>query len=149
MTITPRAKKQPDIKRDFVNAGKTSKPKKPRAPSPVTLRLTPEERTQLEELADGMTLSAYIRACIFEQESKRRRKKRSKDVIANKKLIAEVLGLLGHSRMANNLNQLAYQANSGALVIEEEEKAQINECYALIQDMRGLLVEALNNGSKQ
>ncbi|MEM6615578.1 MAG: hypothetical protein AAF619_03525, partial [Pseudomonadota bacterium] len=33
--------------------------------SPVTLRLTPDERVKLEELADGMTLSAYIRACVF------------------------------------------------------------------------------------
>jgi len=148
MTITPKQKNQWNIKRDFADTTKTASSKKLRSPSPVTLRLTPEERLQLEELADGMTLSAYIRACIFEQESKRRRKKRSNGIIADKKLMAEVLGLLGHSRIANNLNQLAYQANIGALVMEEEEKTQINECYALIQDMRGLLVEALNSGAK-
>ncbi|MEM6615439.1 MAG: hypothetical protein AAF619_02805, partial [Pseudomonadota bacterium] len=51
--------------------------------SPVTLRLTPDERAKLEELADGMTLSAYIRACVFAKEE-RRRKRRPKSVVEDK-----------------------------------------------------------------
>ncbi|GAA6176745.1 plasmid mobilization protein [Sulfitobacter pacificus] len=110
--------------------------------SPVTLRLTPEERERLEELADGMTLSAYIRACVFAKET-RRRKHRPKNVIADKKAAAEALALLGQSRIANNLNQLAYHANIGALAIEEAEKAQIVEAYAHVQAIRSLLMQAL------
>ena len=40
---------------------KASKGKARTALSPLTLRLTPEERSRLEELAAGMTLSAYVR----------------------------------------------------------------------------------------
>ncbi|WP_052249449.1 hypothetical protein [Tateyamaria sp. ANG-S1] len=94
--------------------------------SPVTLRLTLAERKRLEELATGMTLSAYIRACVFATEEKRR-KSRPKDVVADRKAVAEALALLGQSRIANNLNQLAYHANIGALAIDEAEKAQIAE----------------------
>ncbi len=108
-----------------MNAPANSSPNRT-ALSPVTLRLTPEERERLEELADGMTLSAYIRACVFAKEA-RRRKHRPKNVIADKKAAAEALALLGQSRIANNLNQLAYHANIGALAIEEAEKAQIVE----------------------
>ncbi len=43
--------------------------------SPVTLWLTPEERVKLEELAAGMTLSAYIRACVFGEETRRRKRR--------------------------------------------------------------------------
>ncbi|WP_187428601.1 hypothetical protein ROLI_013060 [Roseobacter fucihabitans] len=90
--------------------------KTPAKPSPVTLRVTPEERTKLEELAAGMTLSAYIRACVFAEETKRR-KKRPANVIEDKKAAAEALALLGQSRIASNLNQLAYHANIGALIV--------------------------------
>lgn len=112
--------------------------------SPVTLRLTAEERERLEELAVGMTLSAYIRACLFAEEEKRR-KRRPKDAMADKKALAECLSLLGQSRMASNLNQLAYQANIGALVVDDDTKAQITESYEAIREMRALLVRTLTD----
>lgn len=110
--------------------------------SPVTLRLTPTERERLEELAAGMTLSAYIRACVFASEEKRR-KSRPRNVVADRKAAAEALALLGQSRIANNLNQLAYHANIGALMIDETEKAQIAEAYGHVQSIRMLLMQAL------
>lgn len=55
--------------------------------APVTLRLTEDERTKLEEMAAGMTLSADIRACVFMQVDKRR-KQRSGSAIANKRAAA-------------------------------------------------------------
>lgn len=109
---------------------------------PVTLRLTETERAQLEEMAAGMTLSTYIRACLFAKEEKRR-KRRAGSVVADKKAIAEALALLGQSRMANNLNQLAHQANIGVLVIEDRERAKIDEAYGIILSLRALLVAAL------
>lgn len=109
---------------------------------PITLRLTEAEREQLEEMAAGMTLSAYIRACLFAKAEKRRAR-RPGSVVADKKAIAEALALLGQSRMANNLNQLAYQANIGALVIEDRERAKIEEAYAYILSLRSLLIAAL------
>lgn len=110
--------------------------------SPVTLRLTPDERKRLEELAAGMTLSAYIRACVFTQEEKRR-KARPKAVVADKKAAAEALALLGQSRIASNLNQLAYHANIGALTVGETEKAQISDAYAHVLSIRSFLMRAL------
>ena len=64
-----------------------------RETSPLVIRLTKEERARLEELAVGMTLSAYVRACVFGKEAKRR-KRRPKDVVADKKAAAEALALL-------------------------------------------------------
>jgi hypothetical protein len=118
------------------------KPAKRTAISPVTLRLTPEERERLEELAAGMTLSAYIRSCVFAKEEKRR-KSRPKEVVADKKAAAEALALLGQSRIASNLNQLAYHANIGALMVGEAEKAQIAEAYSHVLSIRSILMQAL------
>lgn len=110
--------------------------------SPVTLRMTPEERAKLEELAAGMTLSAYIRACVFAEDTKRR-KKRPKTVVEDKKAAAEALALLGQSRIASNLNQLAYHANIGALIVGAAEKEQIAEANAHLASIRSLLMQAL------
>ncbi|MEM1286240.1 MAG: plasmid mobilization relaxosome protein MobC [Pseudomonadota bacterium] len=115
-----------------------------KTPSPLTLRLTIDERAKLEELAAGMTLSAYVRACVFAGETKRR-KRRPKDVVEDKKAIAEVLALLGQSRIASNLNQLAHHANLGVLDMGDEEKAQIAEANAHLRAIRGLLVQALGS----
>ena len=114
--------------------------------TPLVVRLTAEERAQLKELAVGMTLSTFVRACVFGQEAKRR-KRRAKDTVADKKAAAEALALLGQSRIANNLNQLAYHANIGALEIGEAERAKIDETYAHVLAIRALLVQALGKSS--
>ncbi|MEM7720741.1 MAG: plasmid mobilization relaxosome protein MobC [Pseudomonadota bacterium] len=110
--------------------------------SPFTLRLTTEERTRLEELAAGMTLSAYVRACLFAEDTKLR-KSRPSDAMADKRTAAEALALLGQSRIASNLNQLAHHANLGILILGEPENAQIEEAYDNVLAIRTLLMEAL------
>ena len=133
-----------DLPTQFRTTAKDKPRTKTRPPSPVTLRLTPEERARLEELAQGMTLSAYIRGCLFAKEAKRR-KQRPKEVVADKKAAAEALALalLGQSRIASNLNQLAYHANIGALITDEVAKAQIAEANEHLKAIRTLLTRAL------
>lgn len=134
---------RPECEPQLVTAfGMAAKQKAKPSLSPVTLRMTPDERTKLEELAAGMTLSAYIRACVFAEESKRR-KKRPKTLVEDKKAVAEALALLGQSRIASNLNQLAYHANIGALIVGEVEKDQIAEANAHLAAIRTLLMQAL------
>ena len=89
-----------------------------------------------------MTLSAYIRACVFAEKT-RRRKRRPKTVVDDKKAIAEALALLGQSRIASNLNQLAYHANIGILIEDEDTKAGIAEANEHLQVIRSLLIRAL------
>ncbi|GAB5449347.1 plasmid mobilization protein [Gymnodinialimonas sp.] len=115
--------------------------------SPLTVRLTKEERARLEALAAGMTLSAYIRACVFAEDAKLR-KHRPADARADKKAAAEALELLGQSRFASNLNQLAHHANLGILVVGETEKAQIAEAYDHVLAIRTMLMEALGKRPK-
>lgn len=93
-----------------------------------------------------MTLSAYIRACVFAEEEKRR-KRRPKNVVADRKAVAEVLALLGQSRIANNLNQLAYHANIGALEMDETKRADLEEAYDHVISIRLLLMQALGKSA--
>lgn len=100
----------------------------------------------MEELSDQMTLSAYVRACVFAEDSKLR-KTRATDLAQEKKLAVEALALLGQSRIASNLNQLAYHANIGVLIVRETERAQIVEANAHLADIRACLMDSL--GKKQ
>lgn len=108
----------------------------------VTVRFSPDDYEKLQELADGMTLAVYIRAMALREELPRT-KARSAASVADKAAIAQLLGLLGQSRIANNLNQLAYHANVGSLKIDDDARAQIREAYEHVLCMRTMLMQAL------
>ena len=108
----------------------------------VTLRLSLDDYERLQQLADGMALATYIRAIVL-NEKLPRKKLRSSTSVADKQAVAQILGLLGQSRIANNLNQLAYHANIGSLVIDDESKAQISKAYEHVISMRDALITAL------
>jgi len=131
-------------------AGVSAKAKasKRRELSPLTLRLTVEERARLEELAAGMTLSTYVRACVFAEEE-RLRATRPADAIAEKKAFAEVMGLLGHSRIASNLNQLAHHANLGLMIEDDRAKDQIAEANQHLLAIRTALMTALGKSRRR
>lgn len=111
-------------------------------PSPITFRLTDDERRELLRSSNGMALSSYIRQCLFGEQAARRRTSAYRPV-QDQQQIARVLAMLGTSRIANNLNQLAYQANAGSLLVDEETLRKIEEAYTHVCDLRDTLVAAL------
>jgi len=112
----------------------------------VTVRFSRDDYKCLQELADGVALSVYLRAKALEETLPKCRKL-SGSSIEDTKAIAQLLGLLGQSRIANNLNQLAYHANIGALQIDDETKSQITEAYDHVLIMRQILMKALGKKS--
>lgn len=108
----------------------------------ITLRLTSDELTQLQHLSSGISVSAYIRKCVF-GANVAPRKVRSRIPIKDQEALAQILGMLGQSRIANNLNQIAYQANCGSLLLDDATEDEINIACAYIAFMRVKLIEAL------
>lgn len=115
---------------------------KKKTPPPLSLRITEQERQRLEHVATGMSLSAYIRQCVF-GEHVAPRKVRTRAPVKDHAALARVLGLLGNSRIANNLNQLAKDANCGVLRLDRETEAKIEEAYSHVIAMRQDLIRAL------
>ena len=136
------------VQRDFGQASNVQSSKRPvrhkttRDCPRVTLRLSLEDHEHLTAMADGMALSTYIRAKALGDDLPRR-KRTSSASVADKQALAQILGLLGQSRIANNLNQLAYRANIGALEMDEHAIAQIHESYESVLLMRQTLMRAL------
>ena len=121
----------------------SQKAKSPKKPSPrITLRLTEEEHAKLTKAAEGVSVSSYIRKKLFGKGASLR-KTRSRVPVRDQRALAQVLGKLGKTRIANNLNQIAYEANCGSLLMDEETEQEIKVACAQIAWMRIKLIEAL------
>jgi Bacterial mobilisation protein (MobC) len=115
---------------------------KEQTPSPFTLRLTFEERAQLERDAAGLSLGAYVRSRVFDSANTPPRR-RGKFPVKDQKALANVLAMLGHSRLANNINQLARAANTGSLVMTPDMEATLKGACRDIASIRYMLMVAL------
>ena len=109
---------------------------------PFSLRLTFEERAQLEKDSAGMSLGAYIRSRLFDSEAPKRRT-RGKHPVKDHTELGKLLGELGRSRIANNLNQLAKAANSGSLEVSPDTEQAIQDSCDDISWIRRTLIVAL------
>lgn len=123
-------------------SGEVLPPRKLPKDRPFCLRLTRAERERLEQEAGSMPLGAFIRERLFGESSAPRRKRRRPS--ADQAGMAKVLGMLGASRLAANVNQLAKAAKLGLLVgAAPEVIQQIMEACADIRTMRDALLAAL------
>ena len=133
---------------DANDAGGLIRPSRRRVkkhPAPYSIRFDDEERAQLNRDADGKSWAAYIRSVLFpdkhQPKTRQTRKRRQPEV--DETLVAQILGVLGQSRLSSNLNQIAKGANLGTLPVTPELEDELQQACADIKAMRGVLVEAL------
>lgn len=113
-----------------------------RRPAPFTLRLTPEERSRLEQDAGHLSLSAYVKSCLFDGTAAPVRT-RTRFPVRDQAALSAALARLGQTRIGNNLNQLARAANVGALYLTPELEGELREACSAIVELRALLVAAV------
>lgn len=89
-----------------------------------------------------MSLGEYVRSRVFDETVPARRT-RGKHPVKDHEALGRVLGELGRSRLANNLNQLARAVNTGSLPVTPETEAALLKACAEIQRIRAELVKAL------
>jgi hypothetical protein len=110
-------------------------------PAPFPIRFTEAEKAALKARAGEQPLGAYIRAKALDGLTEARRKRRTP--VRDADALGRVLALLGQSRIANNLNQLAKSANMGSLPVTDEVEADLRDACALVGEVRSLLMQAL------
>jgi len=79
---------------------------KPKRPSPISLRLSEEEKTELNKRATGMPINAYIKSCLF-RGSACKPKISGSALVRDRKALSQAIGLLGQSEIARNLSQIS------------------------------------------
>lgn len=110
----------------------------------LTLRLTRAERVRLDSEANrlGLSTGAYVRYLVAPEDVQRK----LSAVFERQQLrreYAEILRILGQSRIASNLNQIAHAIHTGTFVFTPDIAAQITECYEAIVYIRSLLIETM------
>lgn len=115
---------------------------KEKYPPPFSLRLTYGERARLEAQAGDLPLGAYIRDRLLGDDAAPR-KRRGNSPVKDKEALAQVLGALGQSRLASNLNQLAKAVNTGSLPVTPETESDLQKAFADVSAMRNDLLRAL------
>lgn len=110
-------------------------------PPPFSMRLNQEERDELQKLAAGLPLGRFIKDAIF--SSGQRPASSRKPSIVDQKSFAQLLGAIGQSRIASNINQLAKAANSGSLPVNKEVIEGLNDAVEAIKWIRDTLIKAI------
>jgi hypothetical protein len=121
--------------------------KRRRASSPLSLRLTPEEREQLHAAAGRRTVSDYIRARLFGGPESAVASEAADSARLSpetrQRLLAQILGTLGQSAALRSLGDLAEAARIGVLPASPDVLAEIRAACAAILEMRDMLLRAL------
>ncbi|MGU3420845.1 hypothetical protein [Methylobacterium sp. D54C] len=121
---------------------KRKRAKREKPPSPFSLRLSAEERARLAAEAAGAPLGTYVKAKLLGQPVPARVRK-SGISIADRRALAQLIALLGRSRVFSNLNQLAHAANTGSLPVTPDTEAALAQALADLHEIRALLLTSL------
>ncbi|MCK4946329.1 MAG: hypothetical protein KAS59_08720 [Alphaproteobacteria bacterium] len=116
--------------------------KKAKRPAPLSIRLTAEQRYQLEEMAAGQSLNAYIKTVLFQDKTKSR-KVRNKQPIKDHKKLALALGILGRLNTLDTLEKLLNTTDSKNAPLLSFVQRDILQACTDIRLIRCYLITAL------
>ena len=114
---------------------------KAKRPAPLSIRLSEPERKLLTQRAGDTPLSTYVKRQVFGDAGTSSRAPRA--VSLDRALAAQILSLLGETRVSNNLNQIAKNAHTGSLVFDDRTLADLKEACQSVRQVRDLLMQAL------
>ena len=118
----------------------SSKPRPKKRMAPLSIRLTAEQRTQLEHDAASMSLNAYALSRLFDDyKPKRKRRVPTKP----DKAIASALRRMAHSGIAAYLASQIVAQEEGRLGLSLDEEMELRGAYSECYCVRRDLVEAL------
>lgn len=108
----------------------------------IPFRVSADDYARLMAAAGDMSVSAYIRARLFDEDMKAARKN-NKVPQAEQKILAELLSELGKSHLSQNINQIAKAVNCGMVLMPDDAIADINAARAELHKLRTTLLSAL------
>jgi len=116
--------------------------KRKKRPSPLSLRLSVEERAELEKAAAGMPLNRFVKSKVFDGKLKPRRT-RGQHPVKDHKALGQIMGLLGKMDLGPSLETLANAAKIGALPMTPETEEELSNACAAVIAIRTELMRAL------
>lgn len=109
--------------------------------TPLSLRLTPDERKNLEFRAGTLPVSTYVKRQLFNDD--RRAATQFRKASPDRTLLAQLLAVLGQSRIAPNLRSLADEAEVGSLMADPDTVERLIQACDDVRLMHNALMRAL------
>ena len=128
----------PHLQIDF----KSAHTPKPKRMAPLSVRLSKEQRAQLERDAVGMSLNAYVLSKLFDDPEKPKHR-RKKEPTKKDKALAQALRRMAHSGIATYLLSQVIAQEEGRLKLSLDEETQLRKAYAACYRIRCDLIEAM------
>lgn len=144
MSVSPQViskKSLQPVFREKVSADTKRNPKK--RPSPLSIRLTDNERSELKRLAGGKSLAGYVRQRLFENSNAVKTPKTRKPSILDHKSLARVLRALGAADAIKTIGDLRIAYDENMLLLSEEAEIAVLHACRNINSMRQDLISAL------
>lgn len=118
-----------------------AKSKRKKRPSPISIRVTDDERAELQAMAGRRPVGAFIKECLF--KGRKPRKVRNPNPVDDFEALAKVLSALGRSDVFRNLDTLVAQAEAGTLDLTDDHVSAVLTACACVTSMRADLIQAL------
>jgi len=134
------------IKAEFNMSYGKARPRRKKAPSPISVRFSEEERKILKREAGKQSLSTHIRMKVLGDKAKARKSSSARKQQQPKmdfKLLAQLLGTIGQSELGRSLLALSLAAQSGSLPVDDDLTNKLNQACDDIKEMRSTLIVAL------
>lgn len=112
------------------------------AAKPFSIRLTASEKQQLVQQAGDRPLGLFIRDRLLGGATMPRAARRASPV-HERETLARILAMLGRSRLADSVGELASAAASGSLFTDPETTSLIRRACDDVRAMRLMLMQAL------
>ncbi len=138
---------QSNLKQAFNKQAKPLKQRKSaKSTLPVSIRVTAQEKRELQQMAGVKPISSYIRQRLFGDAVAARPKqylKKQRQPRIDHVEIARLLGMFGKSQLATSMLALSLAVQAGELQVTAEVASQIECACNDIKDIRSSLVMAL------
>ena len=107
-------------------------------PSPLSIRLSENEREALQKAAAGRSINSYVKGRLFDTKKGRR-----KAPVEDYEALARALSLLGQSNVYTRLSALLLAIEAGKLDASTDAERDIRQACATVRSIRSDLIIAL------
>lgn len=138
------------IRKEYESAAapRKSPKRESKARKPISIRFSKEEWEALDRAAGKIPVGTFVRRKALDglevsQKTPEPRPTRHRNPVKDAPALAKLLGELGRSRIASNLNQIARAAHMGAITVSPEAESALTQACAEVNAMRADLIRAL------
>lgn len=124
-------------------ASNAAKKEKQKRAAPLSLRLSSEQRNELEQFAGELPLGSYIKEQLFKGSTKPRSFRARGGAVEDRKLLGQVLRALGSANIIKTIGNLRDADDNQVLIMSDAANFAVHQACRDIAIMRRDLVVAL------